>query len=195
MFDIIATQHCEAITPFSSGYKLNSTNGITNTFLIGTTDNLDTAYEIIKDTLVVRFDGEYDEASDCVYVNEECVYTSNRNECIVDGIHIFIVRRIDNKYQTAWVELKNPIGEVFENFRVCSKGYYLNVDGLYLKNLDSFDLFDLMKDIIGRKVFWLDPCALRGDEHTSGWREITEIDGDIVFLDNDTEVFINECYI
>lgn len=47
---------------------------------------------------------------------------------------------------------------------------------------------------IGDEVFWIDPSYLRGDEHASKWAKITDIRGEIIELDNGTEVTIDELY-
>lgn len=58
------------------------------------------------------------------------------------------------------------------------------------------ELYPLDKDdvFIDNDVFWIDPCYWRGDEHTSRWAEITDIRGEIIELDNGTEVTIDELY-
>lgn len=58
------------------------------------------------------------------------------------------------------------------------------------------DLCPLDKDnvFIGNDVFWIDPCYWSGHEHTSRWGTITDIRGEIIELDNGTEVTINELY-
>jgi len=53
----------------------------------------------------------------------------------------------------------------------------------------------VIKEIaVGDEVFWIDPCYWRGDEHTSRWAKVTDIRGEIIELDNGTEVTINELY-
>ena len=56
-------------------------------------------------------------------------------------------------------------------------------------------LFPYTKPKIGEEVFWVDPCFWRGDEHTSRWAEVTDIRGEIIELDNGTEVTIDELYL
>lgn len=47
---------------------------------------------------------------------------------------------------------------------------------------------------IGDEVFWIDPCYWKGDEHASKWGIVTDIKGEIIELDNGTEVTIDELY-
>ena len=47
---------------------------------------------------------------------------------------------------------------------------------------------------VGDEVFWIDPCYWVGHEHTSRWAKVTNIIGEIIELDNGTEVTINELY-
>ena len=56
------------------------------------------------------------------------------------------------------------------------------------------DLYPLEEVEIGDEVFWIDPCYWRGDEHTSRWAKVTDIRGEIIELDNGTEVLITELY-
>lgn len=58
------------------------------------------------------------------------------------------------------------------------------------------ELYPLKKDdvFIGNNVFWIDPCYWRGEEHTSHWGTITGVRGEIIELDNGTEVTIDELY-
>lgn len=79
-------------------------------------------------------------------------------------------------------ETNNEI--VFEN-------EILRVNGKYLKSLP--DVAN-PKVYIGKKIFWLDPCFLRKEYHTSDWKEIADVKGDIVICTDDTEVLLDECY-
>ena len=56
------------------------------------------------------------------------------------------------------------------------------------------DLYPCSCVAIGDEVFWIDPCYWRGDEHTSKWGMVTDIRGEIIELDNGTEVTIDELY-
>lgn len=56
------------------------------------------------------------------------------------------------------------------------------------------DLYPVKKVVVGEEVFWIDPCYWRGDEHTSRWAKVTDIRGEIIELDNGTEVTIDELY-
>ncbi len=67
----------------------------------------------------------------------------------------------------------------------------LRVNGVYLKSLP--DVAN-PKVYIGKKIFWLDPCFLRKEYHTSDWKEIADVKGDIVICTDDTEVLLDECY-
>ena len=65
------------------------------------------------------------------------------------------------------------------------------VNGKYLKSLPDVDN---PKVFIGKEIFWLDPCFLRKEYHTSDWKEIADVNGDIVICTDDTEVLLDECY-
>lgn len=54
--------------------------------------------------------------------------------------------------------------------------------------------YPLNKVAIGDEVFWIDPCYWRGDEHASKWGVVTDIRGEIIELNNGTEVTIDELY-
>ena len=56
------------------------------------------------------------------------------------------------------------------------------------------DLYPLKEVAVGDEVFWVDPCYWNGHEHTSRWAEVTDIRGEIIELDNGTEVTIDELY-
>ena len=56
------------------------------------------------------------------------------------------------------------------------------------------DLYPVKKVVVGEEVFWIDPCYWRGDEHASKWGIVTDIRGEIIELDNGTEVTIDELY-
>lgn len=56
------------------------------------------------------------------------------------------------------------------------------------------DLYPCSCVAIGDEVFWIDPCYWRGVEHTSKWAIVTDIRGEIIELDNGTEVTIDELY-
>lgn len=72
-------------------------------------------------------------------------------------------------------------------------GYDIKVDDEYLISVDKISYMAL--DLIGRKAFWLDPCALRGEEHTSDWKEIAEVNYEIIIFDDGTEALLDECYM
>jgi hypothetical protein len=155
----------------------------------------------LSDILHKKFDAEYDETNKCEKVNEELVYLDGNTECIFDGMFFFIREKKENKkVKTKWVKLSNPLDSDIK-LKVSDDEYTLNVkDGvndLYLQNLDLFYLYDLIVNdsLIGRKVFWLDPCALDNREHTSDWKTITDIEDGVITLDNATEVYVSECYI
>lgn len=79
-------------------------------------------------------------------------------------------------------ETNNEI--VFEN-------EVLRVNGKYLKSLP--DVAN-PKVYIGKEIFWLDPCFLRKEYHTSDWKEIADVKEDIVICTDGTEVLLDECY-
>jgi hypothetical protein len=201
MFKVLVKQHCDAVTPFSAGYKLDYTNGMYNTFLLAECESVTDAQLALSDILHKKFDAEYDETNECEKVNEELVYFDGDLECIFDGMFFFIDEKKEiKKTNTEWVELSNPIDSDIK-LKVSNDEYTLNVkDGvndLYLQNLDLFYLYDLIvnNNLIGRKVFWLDPCALDDREHTSDWKIITDIEDGVITLDDATEVYISECYM
>ena len=201
MFQVLVKQHCDAVTPFTAGYELDYTNGIYNTFLLAVCESITDAQLALSNILHTKFDAEYDETNECEKVNEELVYLDGNIECIFDGMFFFIREKKENKKtNTKWVELSNPIDSDIK-LKVSNDENTLNVkDGvndLYLQNLDLFYLYDLVKDnsLIGRKVFWLDPCALDDREHTSDWKTITDIEDGVITLDDATEAYVSECYI
>ena len=201
MFQVLVKQHCDAVTPFSAGYELDYTNGMYNIFLLTECESVTDAQIALSDILHKKFDAEYDETNKCEKVNEELVYLDGNTECIFDGMFFFIREKKENKkVKTKWVKLSNPLDSDIK-LKVSDDEYTLNVkDGvndLYLQNLDLFYLYDLIVNdsLIGRKVFWLDPCALDNREHTSDWKTITDIEDGVITLDNATEVYVSECYI
>ena len=201
MFQVLVKQHCDAVTPFSAGYELDYTNGMYNIFLLTECESVTDAQLALSDILHKKFDAEYDDTNNCEKVNEELVYLDGNMECIFDGMFFFIREKKENKkVKTKWVKLSNPLDSDIK-LKVSDDDYTLNVkDGvndLYLQNLDLFYLYDLIVNdsLIGRKVFWLDPCALDNREHTSDWKTITDIEDGVITLDNATEVYVSECYI
>jgi hypothetical protein len=201
MFKVLVKQHCDAVTPFSAGYELDYTNGMYNIFLLTECESVTDAQLELSDILHKKFDAEYDETNKCEKVNEELVHLDGNTECIFDGMFFFIREKKENKkVKTKWVKLSNPLDSDIK-LKVSDDEYTLNVkDGvndLYLQNLDLFYLYDLIVNdsLIGRKVFWLDPCAFDNREHTSDWKTITNIEDGVIILDNATEVYVSECYI
>ena len=201
MFQVLVKQHCDAVTPFSAGYDLDYTNGMYNIFLLTECESVTDAQIALSDILHKKFDAEYDETNKSEKVNEELVYLDGNMECIFDGMFFFIREKKENKkVKTKWVKLSNPLDSDIK-LKVSDDEYTLNVkDGvndLYLQNLDLFYLYDLIVNdsLIGRKVFWLDPCALDNREHTSDWKTITDIEDGVITLDNATEAYVSECYI
>lgn len=201
MFQVLVKQHCDAVTPFTAGYELDYTNGMYNIFLLTECESVTDAQLALSDILHKKFDAEYDETNNCEKVNEELVYLDGNTECIFDGMFFFIREKKENKkVKTKWVKLSNPLDSDIK-LKVSDDDYTLNVkDGvndLYLQNLDLFYLYDLIVNdsLIGRKVFWLDPCALDNREHTSDWKTITDIEDGVITLDDATEAYVSECYI
>ena len=78
----------------------------------------------------------------------------------------------------------------------------LRLNGKYMRNLADVLNSDYNAYLYsGRKVFWVDPCFHRAEEHTSDWKEIDSVyfeddvySGTIKFKDG-TEAYIAECYI
>ena len=200
MFKVLVKQHCDAVTPFSAGYELDYTNGKYNVFLLVKCESMTDAQLALSDILHKKFDAEYDETNECEKVNEELVYPDGNTECIFDGMYFYIDKDIEKEKEDVWINLSNPLDSDIK-LKVSSDEYTLNVkDGvndLYLQNLDLFYLYDLVRDnsLIGRKVFWLDPCAFDNREHTSDWKTITDIEDGVITLDNATEVYVSECYM
>ena len=56
------------------------------------------------------------------------------------------------------------------------------------------DLYPVQQPKLGEEVYWIDPCYWNGEEHTSKWGVITSINGEIITLDNQTEVLLEEIY-
>lgn len=199
MFQVLVKQHCNAVTPFSTGYELDYTDGMYNEFLLTECEGMINAQLALSDILHKKFDAEYDETNNCEKVNEELVYFDKDTKCIFDGMFFFI-RGKKKKAKTKWVKLSNPLDSDIK-LKVSDNEDTLNVkDGvndLYLQNLDLFYLYDIVSNnsLIGRKVFWLDPCAFDENEHTSDWKTITDIEDGIITLDDATEVYLSECYI
>lgn len=201
MFKVLVKQHCNAVTPFSAGYELDYTNGMYNTFLLTECESVTDAQLALSDILHEKFDAEYDDTNKCEKINEELVYLDGNMECIFDGMFFFIREKKENKkVKTKWVKLSKPLDSNIK-LKVSNDESTLNVkDGvndLYLQNLDLFYLYELVRDnsLIGRKVFWLDPCAIDDREHTSDWKTITDIEDGVITLDDETEAYISECYI
>lgn len=72
---------------------------------------------------------------------------------------------------------------------------FIRVNGIYLQNAElAIDRFST-KLYIGRKVFWLDPCFRRMEYHTSAFKTIESIKGEIVTCTDGTEVLLSECYL
>ena len=86
-------------------------------------------------------------------------------------------------------DLKKYIEET--DIEVVFENEILRVNGKYLKSLPDVDN---PKVFIGKEIFWLDPCFLRKEYHTSDWKEIADVKGDIVICTDDTEVLLDECY-
>ena len=86
-------------------------------------------------------------------------------------------------------DLKKYVEET--NNEIVFENEILRVNGVYLKSLP--DVVDT-KVYIGKKIFWLDPCFLRKEYHTSNWKEIADVKGNIVICTDDTEVLLDECY-
>lgn len=200
MFKVLVKQHCDAVTPFSAGYKLDYTNGKYNIFLLAKCESMTDAQLALSDILHKKFDAEYDETNECEKVNEELVYPDGNTECIFDGMYFYIDKDIEKEKEDVWINLSNPLDSDVK-LKVSSDENTLNVqdsvNNLYLQNLDLFYLYDLVRDnsLIGRKVFWLDPCAFDDREHTSDWKTITDIEDGVITLDNATEAYVSECYI
>jgi hypothetical protein len=86
-------------------------------------------------------------------------------------------------------DLKKYVEET--NNEIVFEDEILRVNGKYLKSLPDVDDTNVY---IGKKIFWLDPCFLRKEYHTSDWKEIADVKGDIVICTDDTEVLLDECY-
>ena len=86
-------------------------------------------------------------------------------------------------------DLKKYVEET--NNEIVFENEILRVNGVYLKFLP--DVVDT-KVYIGKKIFWFDPCFLRKEYHTSNWKEIADVKGNIVICTDDTEVLLDECY-
>lgn len=200
MFKVLVKQHCDAVTPFSTGYVLDYTNGKYNTFLLSKCTDMTDARMALSDILHNIFKAEYNIEVECEEIDGEFVYHDENVECIFNGMYFYIDKDIETEKEDVWINLSNPLDSDIK-LKVSSDEYTLNVkDGvndLYLQNLDLFYLYDLVRDksLIGRRVFWLDPCAFDEREHTSDWKIITDIEDGIITLDEATEVYVSECYM
>lgn len=86
-------------------------------------------------------------------------------------------------------DLKKYVEET--NNEIVFEDEILRVNGKYLKSLPDVDDTNVY---IGKKIFWLDPCFFDKEYHTSDWKEIADVKGDIVICTDDTEVLLDECY-
>lgn len=68
----------------------------------------------------------------------------------------------------------------------------MRLNGVFYQNLNYVKVHG---NLIGRKVFWLDPCFFNKELHTSEWKEIKKIKGNIILFADGTEALFNECYI
>ena len=200
MYRILVKQHCEDVTPFSSGYDLVDCNGAFDIFNLGEFETIENAIEYFP-TILKKIDAIYDEKTDSYLVYGDRVYCDGDTECIVCGMLFYIDCYVTKKrFETKWINLKSPKHKLFD-IRVSSSEDVINVtdekNDYYLMNLDSFDLCELVDEkLYGRKVFWLDPNSWEDDkENNSGWVTIKSIDGSIIHFDNNTKGYITECYI
>lgn len=197
MYRLLAKQHKNYVTPFSNGYHCIESDGDWDIILIDECITKKSALISIENILSTHFNADFDTEFN-YYVNEELVYSAGDDECIINGIRLFVVETKSYIYDdNEWEELDNPIDD---NISIFIKenddyGFDVKVDDKYLLCLASLPM--VSNKLIGRKVFWLDPTALRGEEHTSGFYTIQDIvDGDsMIIFSNDTEVMVDECYI
>lgn len=63
------------------------------------------------------------------------------------------------------------------------------------ENRGLMHLFPYTRPKVGDNVFWVDPCFWRGEKHTSRWGIVTDISGDMITIDNNTEVLLTELYL
>jgi hypothetical protein len=69
---------------------------------------------------------------------------------------------------------------------------YIRIDGVYLHGID---LIEDRKNLVGRKVFWVDTCFYKRKKHTSNWKTIETITDEMVRFTDGTEALLTECYI
>lgn len=193
MIKIFVKQHNRAVTPFNS-YCLENKDENFSKFFIGLSNNFADAEKKLKNILKQKFDATYNELLGETFVNEESVFCDGDTECVFDGMHFTIEPDYDEGESDEWEQLPNAMDSDI-NIVVSPDLSAISVDELILMNLDSIDLYPLLDSLVGRKVFWLDHCALRGEEHTSSWRTIRYFNEDMVIFDDDTEVYIKECFI
>jgi hypothetical protein len=196
MYRLLAKQHKNYVTPISNGYPFIGSDGDWDIILIDECVSIKNAQISLENVLSRHFDADFDEDFN-YYVNEELVYSAGDNDCIIDGIHLYVdEEREEDNDEDDWEELINPIDtDMAISIKEHDSGFDVRVDDKYLMCLSNLPIVD--KRLIGRKVFWLDPTALRGQEHTSGYYILQEIieDEDMLLISDDTEVYIDECYI
>ena len=193
MYRIIAKQHKDYITPFSNGYPIFTTNGDWVYLKIAEAKDKNLARQELGKILKTKFDADYDESNKSYYINEEKVFDLNSTECIFNGINIWIENE-KVKWTNNWESIEFPLDSNIDiQINEKAYGFDIKVDGEYLICLNTISY--MRSNLIGRKAFWLDPCALHGDVHTSDWREIADIDIDVITFVDGTEAYTNECYI
>ena len=191
MYKIIATQNREASTPLN-GFPIEGIEEDMITFnLVEFNSHYKKINEKLAKIIVSKFDGKFDIETGDVFVNDEKVYNLKDDESIFNGMYFQIIA---SKGKNEWEEIETPEGLSYNLSIKENKGCFdVKLNGNVLLCVGDFAKFQ--KKLKGRKVFWLDPSAIYGDEHTSDWKTITKIKNECVLLDDGTEAFVDECYI
>lgn len=90
-------------------------------------------------------------------------------------------------------ELTNYLSETgIEIVPIPNSFAYIRIDGVYFH---SVKWIEDRKNLVGRKVFWVDPCFYKRKKHTSDWKTIKTITDEMVRFTDGTEALLTECYI
>ena len=195
MYQLFVQFHKEKNIPFLKDREIKFSNinesGENLFILINESNNRDSLINIIVDILVDYYKATFNPIDKSVFINNEKVFDCNQDECIFDGILFYIGKQITS---SKWTKLSSSVdtNNVIE-FQDFEDNFNLKVDGKIMLPLSVYSYSKY--DIVGRKVFWLDPCAFNGREHSSDWKTISAVKFDIIVFDDDTECYLEECFI
>ena len=197
MYRIIAKQHKEASTPFGGFQQISIKNNYV-LYNLGEFENEKDAHHALGAFLIRFFDAQFSNTTSVFTINGERVHHIKNTEFIYNGILIWIQQNpIDMNKINEWEEIETPDGLSYKLFirQDEDNNVDIKIDDKYLMCIDSIPFYQM--SLIDRKVFWLDPCALDGCEHTSDWKIIEDADDaeEIVRFQDGTEAYYSECYI